>query len=487
MSNLSYFHGSRVLESAESPSIFKISNHNSTLYVGTSEDADPAAYPLNEPTIVSGPSLLAALGSGWLAEAARAHLGEGGEGVIVTRVAAGANEAATETNVIGDMAARTGIYSILACKARLGIRPAVIVVEGNTGAIIENGAVSVTLSGGGSNLTEAPTISLTGGGSASGKVLPVLEVVMGTGAAAGTVTAVNILSTGKNMTTAPTVTFSGGGDDPAKALPAAILNLGDVGNPLIAALRSAVAMDGVRARAYVQGPGQDNAAAVRWERTIGGGRVLPIDPGGIKLEDGTPVPVPIAPVFAGIRSRVVAGAEGVSGSVSNKPIRTLTGVARTIVYPQDSNYLNERNVATVINEGGGLRTWGSRLSGDDPIWAFDSVRATADVVNEMLEAVYFRWVDRKLTAANLKQMIEDGNAGMRALRDAGHIYGSRIWLSDLNQPAVNVQGKVFLNVEFEPVGLMEQITITTYRNILYYQLELDQVRGAIENGPLTLS
>ena len=42
-------------------------------------------------------------------------------------------------------------------------------------------------------------------------------------------------------------------------------------------------------------------------------------------------------------------------------------------------------------------------------------------------------------------------------------------------------------VEFEPVGIMEQINITTYRNILYYQLLLDEVRGAIENGPLTLA
>jgi hypothetical protein len=66
------------------------------------------------------------------------------------------------------------------------------------------------------------------------------------------------------------------------------------------------------------------------------------------------------------------------------------------------------------------------------------------------------------------------------------ILGGGVWLSDLNTPTLNAGGKVFLNVEFEPVGLMEQIHITTYRNILYYQLLLDDVRGAIENGPLTV-
>lgn len=485
MTDLNYYHGSRVLESSESASLFTVNNHNSTLYIGTSEDADPAAYPLNVPTIVSGASLLTALGSGWLAKAVRTHFAEKGSGVIVTRVAAGANAAATEANVIGDMGLRTGIYSLLACKARLGVRPVVVVVEGNTGAIIENGAVSVTLSGGGSNLTEAPTVSVTGGGTASGKQLPVLAVEMGTGTAAGTVTAVKIVSTGKNMTTAPTLTFAGGGDDPGKVLPSATVNLGDVGNALIVALQGALAMAG-RGRAYVQGPGQDNAAAVRWRKTITGGRILPIDPAGIELQDSAPVEVPIAPVFAGIRSRVVSGSEGVSGSVSNKPILSLAGVARTVIYPDDSNYLNENHVATVINENG-LRTWGSRLATDDPLWAFDSVRAVADLVNDSLEQIYFRWVDRRFTAANLKQMLEDGNAALRALRDAGHIIGGKVWLSDLNQPTLNAQGRVYLNVEYEPTGIMEQITITTYRNILYYQLLLDQVRGAIENGPLTVS
>ena len=43
------------------------------------------------------------------------------------------------------------------------------------------------------------------------------------------------------------------------------------------------------------------------------------------------------------------------------------------------------------------------------------------------------------------------------------------------------------DVEFEPVGLMEQIHVTTYRNIAYYRLLLDSVRGAIDNGPLTIA
>ena len=52
---------------------------------------------------------------------------------------------------------------------------------------------------------------------------------------------------------------------------------------------------------------------------------------------------------------------------------------------------------------------------------------------------------------------------------------------------METNSKVFLSVEFEPVVPMEQIHITTHRNPLYFELLLDEVRGAIENGPLTLA
>ena len=316
-------------------------------------------------------------------------------------------------------------------------------------------------------------------------MLPTFTVTMGTGANADKVASVSVATPGKNMSVAPTLAFSGGGSASGKVLPTATANVGDVANPFVSALN--VICPQIRARAYIVGPNTTNAEAVRFRNTINGGRILIIDPKIVKNVDGVPVTKPVASVFAGVRSRVVASAEGVSGSVSNKIIRTIDGVARTIQYPADSNYLNERQIATIINERGGFRTWGSRLATDNELWQFDSVRATADMVNESLEDLYFVYVDRKFTKYNLKMMIEDGNAALRVFKENNDILGGRVWLSDLNNPTLNANGKVFLNVEFEPVGLMEQIHITTYRNILYYQLLLDEVRGAIENGPLTLA
>lgn len=486
MADLSYFHGVKLDESTDTASVLRVTRYGVTFINGTAPDADEAAFPLNRPTLITSLSQASALGAtGTLPDDVRTVFAEGGSAVIVNLVEASETPATMELNLIGDAVTRTGLFAALRAKGLTGVQPRVIITAGATGELIQDGVVSIALATQGAKLTAAPTVTATGGGSDAGKVLPTLEAVMGIGVDVDKVISVKVLTPGKNMTVAPTIAFTGGGSDADKVLPTATANVGDVANPYISAL--ATICPQIRARAYISGPNTTNAAAVRFRQTVNSDRILIVDPMAIKNVDGAPVTKPITPVFAGVRSRVVASSEGVAGSVSNKPIRSIDGVARTVQYPQDSNYLNENEIATVINERGGLRTWGSRLATDSTLWHFDSVRATADMINESLEDLYFVYVDRKFTKANLKMMVEDGNAALRTFKNNSDILGGRVWLSDMNTPDLNVQGNVFLNVEFEPTGLMEQIRITTFRNILYYQIMLDEVRGAIEAGPLGLA
>lgn len=550
MVDLSYKHGVTLNESPDTPSLLRITNFGITQFNGTAPNADAATYPLNTPTLVTSLSQANLLGESWLKSALETYFGEGGSYAVVNRVAVGANAEETQANLIGDASAKTGIYAALRTKALLRVQPRVLVTEGDTGSYIEDGVVSITVTNGGAGYTSAPTVAISGSGDAAATAVinkhkvvsiaitnpgddyataPTIAIsappaggVQATATCTvtdGEITAISITNQGSGYVTAPTVTISGGGGSGAILTPAlggpvtavtvtepgeeygstptvsfssgggtgaaAVANIGDVANAFISALATVAPQ--IAARAYVEGPNTTNAEAVRYRNTINGGRVLIIDPKTLKNVNGTPVIKPVAPVFAGVRARVVASAEGVSGSVSNKIIRTIDGVARTIQYPADSNYLNENAVNTIINERGGFRTWGSRLATDNLIWAFDSVRATADMINESLEDLYFQYVDRKFTPANLKMMIEDGNAALRVFAKNDDILGGRVWLSDLNTPTLNAQGKVFLNVEFEPVGIMEQINITTYRNISYYLELLDGVRAQIDNGPLTLA
>ncbi|KQZ54624.1 phage tail protein [Rhizobium sp. Root149] len=481
MADLSYFHGVKLEESPDTPSLVRINRFGTTFANGSAPDADPAQFPLGL-TLVTSLTQAAALGTaGTLLDMVTTLFGEGATYVIVNRVEHSADATTMQNNLVGDPVARTGLYAALTAKSRGLPQPRVLITAGNTGAWIEGGLVSVSVATNGEKLTEAPVVTFTGGGTDAGKVLPTAVAVLGTGVNAGKVVSITVTSAGKNMTAAPTVGFTGGGSDAGKVLPTAIANIGDVGNPFVSAAK--VICPQIRARAYFNGPNTTNAAAVRWRSTLGD-RILPIDPMGIKLVDDVPVVVPSAAVFAGVRARVVASSEGVSGSVSNKPIRTLDGVARTIQYPADSNYLNENSVNTIIRRTD-LVTWGSRLAASDVLWQFDSVRATADMVNEALEDVYFQWVDKKFTAANLKMAVEDGNNAMRVFVLNNDILTGSVFLTVNNTPSLNAQGKVFFGVRFEPVGLMEQIHITTYRDpLVAYELLFDQVQGLIQEGPL---
>ncbi|KAA1232685.1 phage tail protein [Agrobacterium tumefaciens] len=486
MADLAYAHGVTLTESTETPSLLRVQRQGITFINGTAPDADPAAFPLNTPTLITSLTQATGLGAdGTLLEDVKTVFGEGGSWCIINRVEHSADPAELQANLIGDVVARTGLYAALRAKGITSYQPRVIITAGNTGAWVEAGVVSVSVVAEGSKLTEPPIVKATGGGNDQGKELPTLEAIMGEGTNVDKVVAVRVVKPGKKLSEPPVITFEGGGADAAKVLPEATANVGDVANPFVSALNTITPK--IRARAYISGPNTTNAEALRFRRTINGGRILVIDPKVIKNVNGVPVTKPVAAVFAGVRSRVVASSEGVSGSVSNKIIRTIDGVARTIMYPDDSNYLNENQVATIINERGGFRTWGSRLAIDDPIWQFDNVRATADMINESLEDIYFAYVDRKFTKANMKMMIEDGNAALRVFKNNDDILGGRCWFPALNDPTLMANGKIFLHVEFEPVAIMEQIHITTHRNILYYRLLLDEVNGLIETGPLSVA
>lgn len=480
MADLSYYHGVRLTESPDTPSLLRVARQGITGINGTAPDADEAAFPLGL-TLVTSLAQANALGTaGTLLDDVMSVIGEGGSYIIVNRVEHDEEAADLEANLIGDPTQRTGLYAFLKAKPELGYKPNVIVTAGNTGAFIDDGAVSVTLASGGEKLEAPVTVTASGGGTAADKELPTFEVVMGIGANVGKVASIKILTPGKRMTVAPTLAFAGGGDDADKVMPLASVNLGDVANGYVSALNTVCSKIG--ARAYISGPNTTNTEAIRWRQTINGGRILPIDPMAIKNVAGMPVIKPIAAVFAGVRSRVVQSSEGVSGSVSNKILRTIDGVSRSIIYPEDANYLNEHHVATVINERGGFRTWGSRLATDDLVWAFDSVRATADMVNEAMADLYFHWVDKKMKRANLKQMVEDGKAAMRVFALNDDIIRGNVWLTAQNTPTLNAGGKVFLGVSFEPVGIMEQIGIETHRDVLAYELLFEGLR---ENFTIT--
>ena len=246
---------------------------------------------------------------------------------------------------------------------------------------------------------------------------------------------------------------------------------GVTANPVVAELIGI--LEELRAVAFVDGPDTNDADALAYRALINSDRIYVVDPKVQVWDTGSDAYVarPSSARFAGVQSRT-DHERGFWHSLSNKPINGIGGVSRTVLYGAQANNLNENAVNTIINDGGGFRTWGNRSATDLDLWTFLAVRRTADFINEALETAYREFVDKPFSQANLKFLVESGNAAMRTFKAEGAIIGGKVWIDpDLNEPTEMAAGRITLSAEFEPPAPMEDIRLIAHRNIQYY-LEL---------------
>ena len=130
-----YHHGVRVVEINEGTRPIRTISTAVVGMVCTAEDADVAAFPLNKPVLLT--DVLTAIGKagteGTLAKSLDAIADNASPFTVVVRVAEGADEAETTTNIIGTVTAGgqfTGLKALLAAKAQLGVTPRIIGVPG---------------------------------------------------------------------------------------------------------------------------------------------------------------------------------------------------------------------------------------------------------------------------------------------------------------------------------------------------------------------
>lgn len=131
---MTFFHGIKVNEPLTGARALKGAATAVIGLVATGNDADAATFPLNKPVLVT--DIRAAIGkagtAGTLAKALNAIADQTSPVLIVVRVAPGANQAATDTNVIGGVVDNvyTGMQALLAAEAQTGIRPRILGAPG---------------------------------------------------------------------------------------------------------------------------------------------------------------------------------------------------------------------------------------------------------------------------------------------------------------------------------------------------------------------
>lgn len=131
-----YLHGAEVVEIDGGARPIKTAQSGIIGLVGTAEEADAAAFPLNTPVLIAGSRREAAkLGTaGTLPQAIDGIFDQTGAIVVVIRVAEGVDAAAMQSNVIGTVDAETGQYTgilaLLAAENTVKVSPRILIAPG---------------------------------------------------------------------------------------------------------------------------------------------------------------------------------------------------------------------------------------------------------------------------------------------------------------------------------------------------------------------
>jgi len=427
--------------------------------IGTAPDADANAFPLNTPVLIARRSEMAGLGeAGTLQAALDLIYDQAGAVVVVVRVEQGVDEAASINNVRGGINNTTGAYegvhAFLAAENEVGFSPRILLAPGFTHQRTSNGILSIAVQTQGSGYTTAPAVTISGGGGTGATAVAVL----GTGANAGKVMSITITNPGKGYATNPTVTIAA----PPSGVQAVAgtINRGTVRSEVLAELLGIA--NRLRAVIIADGPNTTDAAAIQIADDFGSDRIFVVDPW--VLRDGASVPA--SPAVAGLINKV-DNERGFWWSPSNNEIAGIEGTSRAIDftlgdYTSRANLLNEAKIATIVREQG-FRLWGNRTLASDPLYAFLSVRRTADMVNESILRGHIWAVDRCITATYLEEVMESVRGYLRSLKARGAILGGDVWVDpELNSPTTIANGQVFFDFEFTPPYPAERVTFRSH-------------------------
>jgi len=232
-------------------------------------------------------------------------------------------------------------------------------------------------------------------------------------------------------------------------------------NPVVSELLGVA--ESLRAVIIADLPNTNDADAIDYVGDFGSARIYPGYP-WVKVFDGLGNIVE-EPASARVAGLIVKSdnERGFWWSPSNQVINGIVGISKPIDFAlgdtnSKANYLNENNIATIIQESG-FRLWGNRTLSADPKWAFLQARRTADMINDSLLKAHLWAVDRNITKTYTEDVLEGINNYLRHLKSIGAIIdGSAFVNPELNTPDQISLGKVTFDFDFTPPYPAEHIT-----------------------------
>jgi phage tail sheath protein FI len=125
----------------------------------------------------------------------------------------------------------------------------------------------------------------------------------------------------------------------------------------------------------------------------------------------------------GLRARIDADT-GWHKTISNVPVTGVTGIAVDVTFDfsgedTDAALLNAAGITTLVRFAGGYRYWGNRTCSSEPLYAFESVVRTSQVLADEI-AQGLAWAsDKPMTIHLVKDVIETINARCASMSRKG--------------------------------------------------------------------
>ncbi|MBY0559874.1 phage tail sheath C-terminal domain-containing protein [Hyphomicrobium sp.] len=480
VANDTYLHGIDIVEIDDGIRPIQTATSSIIGLIGTAPDADEDVFPLNEPVLIIGDRTKAALlgATGTLPAAMRDILSVFGAPVVLVRVDAGQTTPQTWSNLIGDPTTKTGVYAFLTAWHKVKAKPRMIIAPGWTGLRPSNGIKQINVGTAG-QYDKVPTISFTNAqGDTGAGAAAVAHVV------AGALSSITVTNPGSGYTSPPTVVITRAAGDGKSSSGAATAVLGKAKNPVAAAIEGI--LPNLRAIALIEGPNISNTEAIDFRQDFGTSRTMIIDPNVLVWDITVSDYVSRSGVaLAAAMQSYMDNTYGFWWSFSNQAVPNIGGIDRPVTWDledptTDANFLNQNQVATIVRvdsqSQGGFRFWGLRTTSADPLWAFLSVRRTADMIYDSIVQGFLWMLDRPFSAQLIIDGVETVNYYLRSLKARGATIDGSAWIDpNLNSIDQLVAGKLRIEFDFEPPAPIERITFGARRNPNYYDVMISDV------------
>lgn len=222
----------------------------------------------------------------------------------------------------------------------------------------------------------------------------------------------------------------------------------------------------LRARSYAMAIGDDLAEATAFRQNFGARELMLFWPG---WKEG---PLHTVASALGLRARIDMEI-GWHKTLSNVAVDGVTGLLKDVTFDitgddHDAALLNAADITTMIRHNG-FRFWGNRTCSDEPLFAFESTVATAQVLQDEIAAGVLWAIDKPMTKVLIKDIIETINGRGRALIAEGKLIGFNAWYDPAqNAEADLAAGKLVIDYDFTPVAPLESLTLNQRITDRYY-------------------